>query len=362
VADIFLSYAREDLETAKNVAVALEKEGWSVWWDRSKILPGDDINEIIKVAIAEAKCLIVIWSPAATISNWVIGEANIGLRRKILVQIHIGEFDPPINFQPIHAEDFSTWQGEADKPEFKKLRESVRGRVGDSRPKPIEPEMVVIVAGSFQMGGTDDDEKPIHTVTFSKPFALGKYPVTFSEYDVFLNHTGRENPRDEGWGRKRRPLIDVNWHEAHEYSTWLSQISGKAYRLPSEAEWEYTCRAGSQSEFFWGDDDSLAHEYAWCAKFKNGKTYPVGEKRANPWGLHDMTGNVWEWVEDTWHADYQGAPSDGSAWGGGDMHLCVLRGGSWGDETNSLRSAYRYWARKIYRYNNVGFRLALDLP
>jgi len=218
VTDIFLSYAREDLETARKLAAALENEGWSVWWDRSKILPGQNIDRIIKKAIAEAKCLLVIWSPAANISNWVIGEANIGLRCKILVQIHIGGFDPPINFQTIHSEDFSTWQGEADKPEFKKLREAVRCRVGDSRPKPIEPEMVVIGAGSFQMGGTDDDEKPVHTVTFSKPFALGKYPLTFSECDVFLNHTGKENPRDEGWGRERRALIDVNWHEAQKLS------------------------------------------------------------------------------------------------------------------------------------------------
>ncbi len=227
---------------------------------------------------------------------------------------------------------------------------------------PFEPEMVTIPAGSFEMGGIlNGFEQPIRTITIERPFAISKYPIIFNEYDAFAEETGREKPKDEGWGRERRPVINVSWQDATDYAAWLCYISGKAYRLPSEAESEYANRAGSNTQFFWGDEGLLANEYAWFILNSQQKTHPVGEKLANPWGVHDMTGNVYEWVNDKWHDNYKGAPSDGSVWENGDDLRRVLRGGSWGNDTYGLRSAYRHWFSQCLRSDDVGFRLAQDL-
>jgi len=207
----------------------------------------------------------------------------------------------------------------------------------------LGPEMVQIPRGTFQMGSNDGsrDEKPVHTVTV-KSFAMGKYEVTFEEYDKFCEATGRSKPDDEGWGRGKRPVINVNWNDAKAYVKWLSEQTGKDYRLPTEAQWEYACRAGSAGKYSFGDDKSQLGNYGWYGKNSDSKTHPVGEKQANKFGLYDMHGNVREWLEDKWHDSYNGAPSDGSAWISGDSNFHLLRGGSWNYDDTYLRCAYRF--------------------
>ncbi|MDM8560684.1 SUMF1/EgtB/PvdO family nonheme iron enzyme [Candidatus Parabeggiatoa sp. HSG14] len=225
------------------------------------------------------------------------------------------------------------------------------------------PEMVWIPAGRFRMGaiqgGGYSDEKPVHWVNIKK-FAMGKYEVTFAEYDKFANATGREKPNDRGWGRGNRPVINVSWYDAVAYAKWLSQQTGKEYCLPSEAEWEYAARAGTETKYWWGND--IGKNRANCSnsycgdKFKY--TSPVGSFSANPFGLYDTVGNVWEWVADGWHKDYTNAPNDGRIWAeGADKSYRVLRGGSWYYVSNRGRVAYRNWGDPVIRSNVRGFRV-----
>jgi formylglycine-generating enzyme required for sulfatase activity len=227
-------------------------------------------------------------------------------------------------------------------------------------PQPPEkagcPELVEIPPGKFMMGY---EERPQHEVRIGSRFAVGRYPVTFEEYDCFAAETGREQPNDRNWGRGRRPVINVSWNDAKAYVEWLSQVTGQPYRLPSEAEWEYAARAGTTTRYSWGNDNITAENANYGRSV--GKTTEVGTYPANPWGLHDMHGNVSEWVEDCWNDSYQGAPSDGSAWTSGDCRLRVRRGGSWINTPEFLRSADRLWDNSDLRNNYVGFRVARTL-
>lgn len=230
------------------------------------------------------------------------------------------------------------------------------------------PAMVVIPAGSFRMGDLsghgDDNEKPVRQVTIAHPFALSAHEVTFDEYDQFARATGRRLPDDEGWGRGARPVINVSWNDARAYVRWLSQQSGQPYRLPTEAEWEYAARAGTDSLYWWGD--TLLPNHAVCDEcgtpWDGQQTAPVGQFAANPWGLHDMHGNVDEWVEDCYADDYSGVNSDGSAHLLGDCSYRVMRGGSWFDIGRVIRAASRYRHPANASSNSWGFRVALDLP
>jgi formylglycine-generating enzyme required for sulfatase activity len=229
----------------------------------------------------------------------------------------------------------------------------------------IEPEMITIPAGSFQMGSPEDEpgrsesESPVHIVNFQRPFAMGKYEVTFVEYERFAAATGRRLPSDFGWGHGLRPVIGVSWDDAKAYAGWLSRETGKTYRLPTEAEWEYAVRAGTKTAFFFGDDAEKLDEYAWYRGNSDGRTHPVGQKKPNDWEFYDMNGNVWEWVEDDWHDNYEGVPDDGSAWvdnpRGADR---VMRGGGWVSDAHSCRSAIRSFYWPDFRYGSVGFRLS----
>jgi len=228
------------------------------------------------------------------------------------------------------------------------------------------PEMVVIPEGIFRMGDIhgegEEYEKPVHQVNIKHPFALSKYPVTFEDYAVFVKDKDRRQPDDEGRGRGNRPVIDVSWEDAVAYAQWLSSQTGKVYRLSSEAEWEYAARAGTETTYWWGDEIGVNN--ANCiesgSKWSGKQTSPVDFFKANSLGLHDMLGNVWEWIQDNYHENYQGAPEDGSAWGGGDDSLRVLRGGSWGSRPDGARSANRFRLVSGYRGVNIGFRLAQD--
>jgi len=222
------------------------------------------------------------------------------------------------------------------------------------------PAMVWLPKGKFKMGSNEFDwEKPIHKVTINYELAVGKYPATFAEYDKFCDLTKRQKPKDEGWGRGNRPVINVNWHDARDYCEWLSEQTGQHYRLLSEAEWEYACRAGSTGKYCFGDDVHQLGSYGWFSGNSGGKTHPVGEKKPNQFGLYDMHGNVLEWCADVWHKNYNGAPMDGNAWIiGGDSKYYLLRGGSWYGDGNNLRCAYRNGGDTTGRYSFRGFRFS----
>ena len=245
-----------------------------------------------------------------------------------------------------------------------KKREHTKITYTDGRAEFLRPEMVEIPGGSFRMGcvsgkSCQGDEKPVHEVRIAS-FALSKYEVTFEEYDQFTAATGRERAADKGWGRGRRPVIRVSWKDAVAYTEWLSEAMGERYRLPSEAEWEYAARAGSVTKYSWGN--KIGRNRANCegcgSQWDERQTAPVGSFGPNGWGLHDMHGNVWEWVQDCWNKSYRGAPVDGSAWESGDCSQRVLRGGPWNSNPRGLRSANRSWSTTTYRIIAIGFRVA----
>ena len=210
------------------------------------------------------------------------------------------------------------------------------------------PEMVVVPAGRFRMGcvsgmNCEDNELPVHEVEVDS-FGLGVYEVMFEEYDRFVQDTEHRRPGDREWGRGGRPVIHVSWDDAQAYVAWLSRKTGESYRLPSESEWEYAARAGTTTRYSWGQD--IGRNRANCtgcgSRWDYSRTAPAGSFESNGWRLHDMHGNVVEWVEDCWHENYARAPRDGSAWtSGGDCGYRVLRGGSWGSGPLNLRSANR---------------------
>jgi len=237
-----------------------------------------------------------------------------------------------------------------------KAGESFRDTLKDGS---LGPEFVHIPGGTFQMGSNDgnNDEKPVHTVTV-KSFAMGKYEVTFEEYDKFCDATGRNKLDDNGWGRGKRPVINVSWNDAKAYVKWLSEQTGKDYRLPSEAQWEYACRAGSAGKYSFGDDMNQLGDYGWYGKNSDSKTHPVGEKQPNKFGLYDIHGNVWEWLEDVWHENYNGAPTDGSAWISGDSNSHLLRGGAWLNGNYGLHCAFRIGNNATSGFNNGGLRFS----
>lgn len=251
-----------------------------------------------------------------------------------------------------------------------------------STSKAIEPEMVNIPAGTFTMGCVDgrdnvegvdkcpDYEKPAHEVSISA-FQLAATDVTFDQWDACEAAKVCPHADDKGWGRGNRPVINVSWNDAKTYLQWLSKESGKDYRLPSEAEWEYAARAGTATAYPWGSKAS--HAFAnygkdvCCEGLVSGKdqwvnTSPVGSFAANPFGLYDMNGNVYQWVEDCFVSGYMDASADGSARQGcGANASRVLRGGSWSNIPQGLRSATRNYNTPAHRGTNVGFRAARTL-
>lgn len=221
------------------------------------------------------------------------------------------------------------------------------------------PEMVEIPAGSFAMGANngDPDEKPLHSVTIDKPFAIGKTEVTQAQWQAVMGN----NPSYFQVCGDTCPVEQVSWEDAQSFIKKLNAKTGKQYRLPTEAEWEYACRAGSQKEYCGSDTaDFVSWNSYNSGSFFFNRPHPVASKQANAFGLYDMSGNVWEWVEDNYHDSYYGAPEDGSAWVNGSMR--VLRGGSWGYDPKFSRASARSKFAANYHHYSYGFRLARNLP
>jgi len=398
--DIFISYARSDREKAKAIADALEQRGYKVWWD-PKIPPGKKFDEVIEEVLSQAKCVVVLWSQESIRSDWVKEEANVGKRRGILLPAKIEPVNPPLGFGLIQAADLTDWAPHQPHEGFSALVEAITNvagapetkKTGEAQPVKSEPdfkrvvkapevptaitnsigmEFVLIPEGSFTMGsrmtskelvdrfGGEKEwygwEKPHHAVKIERPFYLQSTPVTQGQWQRVMGN----NPskfKDCGDGC---PVEQVSWEEAQAFIKKLNQAEKtKDYRLPSEAEWEYSCRAGSETEFPFGDDAKRLGEFAWFGDNSGGKTHPVGEKKPNALGLYDMHGNVWEWMEDDYHGSYERAPDDGKAWIDKQRRSDrVIRGGGWNTGAPYCRSAARNGNWPGNRRDYVGFRVS----
>jgi formylglycine-generating enzyme required for sulfatase activity len=243
------------------------------------------------------------------------------------------------------------------------------------------PDMVVVPSGSFVMGSPEneqggDSESPQHLVTISLPFGVSRHAVKRGEFAAFVKNTGYETHvealwRDPGFPQDdSHPVVCVNWEDAKAFAAWLSDQSGQDYRLLTEAEWEYAARGGTTTPFWWGSNVTQAEANYNCSYVYGGgvkgryreQTVAVGNFSANPWGLYQVHGNVFEWCEDVWHDDYDGAPSDGSAWlEGNHSHSRVVRGGSWLSFPQDIRSAFRASASAVLRIDNLSFRVGRTL-
>lgn len=406
MADIFISYTKSDADIARRVIRALEVQGFSTWWD-DRIVPVERWDATIESEISASLAVLVLWTKASAKSQWVRSEAQYALENKKLVPVLMEECSPPLAFSLVQAINLSRWSGDTDHPLWRKvtayLHDTMRGTV--SRPtapsaggtaqdwrgghgvhvngEPILlgeavttaaitgtvfkdgrdlPLMCVIGDGGFNMGsarGVSDgreNEYPQRRVDISK-FALSAYPVTFEDWDLARREGGVTHmPADERWGRGRMPVIHVSWNDAQSYARWLSDRTGERYRLPSEAEWEYACRAGAQGGYAFEGSPQPS-----LAAFKLDRPVQVGSYPPNGFGVYDMHGNVREWVEDSWHDNYVDAPRDSIPWVSGHSAMRVVRGGAWRDDAWMLRAASRGRASAPDRCNFIGFRVARDI-
>jgi formylglycine-generating enzyme required for sulfatase activity len=244
-------------------------------------------------------------------------------------------------------------------PPVRRVRDRLRGG-GEG------PLMIALPAGSFTMGNRvplpGGDERPLRDVTLPG-FLIGAYEVTYEEYDRFARATGRALPGDFGWGRGKRPVVGVSWEDANDYAAWLSRETGRRYRLPSEAEWEYAARGGTDTPHWWGFGNGRGRAICFdCGPSTSQRaTAVVGSLAPNPYGLYDTAGNAMEWVSDCYHPDYVDAPVDGSPRLDGDCEMRVARGGAFNKPSASMRSSSRARFAPETRIDMIGFRLAGDL-
>ncbi len=387
MSDIFICYSRKDGDTAMRLLQLFEAEGWHVFIDKQTHV-GRRWHKEIEKELHATRAVVVLWSAASRDSDFVLEEAEYGKRKDILFPAFIEAVEFPYGFGRIQTADLIGWNNQSQHSGFVQLLDSLLLHLNGDATKPAQPVatpsltpgqtfrdqlqtggegplMVRIPTGRFLMGspnnepGRDDNEGPQHEVRISQPFAMGVYAVTFDEYDSFCQETGRKKPGSQDWGRKNRPVINVSWGDARAYCDWLSQLTNHSYRLPSEAEWEYACRAGTRTPYYTGENIA-PHQ----ANFDGQMPTSVGLFPPNAFGLYDMHGNVWEWIQDCWHENYQNAPDNGSAWlekNGGNCVYRVIRGGSWISNLQYWRSANR--RRDVADVANLtlGFRIARAL-
>jgi formylglycine-generating enzyme required for sulfatase activity/serine/threonine protein phosphatase PrpC len=262
----------------------------------------------------------------------------------------------PVDVQPVEPEPVET-EPVPEPPviTIEAFRDNLRsGGVG--------PEMVWIPSGTFTMGsGRFPEERPQREVSVER-FAISRHEITFAEYERFARATGRRIPDNMGMNKNTHPVIMVTWEDASQYAAWLSRETGKSYRLPSEAEWEYAAGAGRDTTYWWGFDikPGLAHCFGCESGLDSRRPTAVGSFEANPFGLYDMYGNVAEWVQDCWNNSYAGAPSDGQAWTDGDCSYRVVRGGSYLSPPPSIRTARRDRFRAASTYDTIGIRVVRE--
>ena len=441
MADIFISYAREDQEWVKALAESLEAQGWSTWWDRS-LVAGESFDRVIERELNAAKCVVVLWSKHSVESRWVRSEATVGLRRKILAPVFIDEVDQPLAFTLIHAVDLTGWNRKETDERFEELVHDIRQIVGetfgdaagvqkgdqqplvfpveDERPNstllvigavlfvvviaigvftmmrggkstegvvgadslsvplkeeittPLETvtnsigvELVELRAGRFLMGSEHGklDETPIHPVQITGSFYMGKTEVTQGQWEQVMG----SNPSFFD-AEKEHPVEKVSMDAVEDFLQKLNSIDSLyTYRLPTEAEWEYACRAGTSTAYHFGDDVSLLGNYAVYGREVNEGHAPVKSKQPNAWGLYDMMGNVSEWTADYYKSDYyESSPADNPQGPERGNHR-VLRGGGYIHKDTVVRCALRGSSGPAFELPFVGFRVVAtprltDLP
>jgi formylglycine-generating enzyme required for sulfatase activity len=225
------------------------------------------------------------------------------------------------------------------------------------------PEMIALPAGAFRMGSNAlSYEKPVHLVTIAKPFAIGVTPITLADWSRCVTDGGCKYSPILQNGAPERPVTNIGWSDAHEYAAWLSKKTGKSYRLPSEAEWEYAARGGTTTNFYWGNTVGVGNaNCADCGANVGRQSMPVKSFSPNGFGLYDMAGNAAEWIEDCWNQNYKGAPSDGSAWTRGACEQRVLRGGSFDSASNAIKVSSRFRYDADVRYYANGLRVVRDM-
>ena len=417
MADIFISYSNEDRERAGRLASVLESCGWSVWWDR-KIIAGQAFDEAIERELEAAKCVIVLWSQDSIGSEWVKTEAAVAAERGVLVPALIDRVKLPLEFRRRQTADLVGWDGNTGHEGFEALRGGVAAKVApskngapclpvgrqapgprrklpwawaaaaaiavalgaalywgliaaDRKPTVIDAksagdladlvagmEFVLIPAGSFTMGSTigRESEKPPHQVNIPQSLYLQTTEVSQGQWKRVMG----DNPSSFAECGDDCPVENVSWDDVKDFIKKLNVMeSSDKYRLPTEAEWEYACRAEKTTEFSFGNDGSKLDEYAWYEVNSEEATHKVATKKPNPWGMYDMHGNIWEWVEDDWHYWYDGSPVGGQAWVDkprGSQR--VIRGGSWESNAYDCRSAPRFGEKPGNRSFSLGFRLA----
>ncbi len=310
------------------------------------------------------------------IGRWV---AAVSAMIVIIIGLLVVWFTKPKSEQPTSSVAPATSEPKASAPrpqsqapaESEKPLKIFRDTLKDGS---LGPKMVVIPAGRFRMGDIqgkgEKDEQPVHSVSVDS-FAMAIYEVTFSEYDRFAIATGRKQPSDQGWRRGNRPVIDVTWDDARAYAQWLSEQTGQSYRLPTEAEWEYSARANTETTRYWGHnaneacdyanvrDETLKQEKKWSLTLQctDGYVYtaPIGRFKPNAFGLFDMLGNVREWTCSQYQKSYRG---EEQRCANENYEFISVRGGSWGSKAHILRTAKRGWAKPSLSNQYVGFRVA----
>jgi formylglycine-generating enzyme required for sulfatase activity len=417
-ARIFISYRREDTAVAVGRLAEDLRRHFSreqVFQDFASIDPGADFTRAVRKALETCAALLVVIGPRwltatdrqgrrrlALADDWVRHEVAEGLKRpEVRVFPVLLDTDMPSTAQlpePLRplarrqAVPLTARHWASDVAQLVEFLKSIPGLaatpglpmterlrvLAQSGPRPgtvvrdstVAPEMVVVPAGEFLRGSPEDeegrfaDEGPRHRVTLAQPFAVGKHAVTFEEWDACVAAGGSAHqPGDNGWGRGRQPVIYVSWVDAQDYVSWLSRTTGKPYRLLSEAEWEYASRAGTTTRYPWGSEPGTGHANfdGSGSEWSGLRTAPVGSFLPNAFGLHDMIGNVGEWVQDCWRRSYDGAPTDGRACEAGSCRRRVFRGGFWNGGPGSARVANRSRDEPDKRYGNVGFRVARTL-
>lgn len=276
-----------------------------------------------------------------------------------------------LSLYPVVETEIARQYAEEERARLEALEQERRARAereATARKRALEElvqDLVAIPGGRFRMGDQskrgDPDELPVHRVEVA-PFMLGRHEVTFEQFDAFCAATGRTPPDDKGWGRGRQPVTNVSYDDAVEFLAWAEAQTGHRLRLPTESEWEYAARAGTETDYWWGDAWSPDHANAAGTGGRDrwNATAPVGEFPANPFGLHDMNGNVREWVQDCWNPGYPGKSTTAAARSDGDCSRRVVRGGSWNLGPAWQRSANRDFDDRSYRYVDRGFRVARD--
>ena len=391
---IFLAHAHEDKEAVLKLYERLKKAGYKPWLDKKDLIPGQNWRSVIPRVIKDSQLFIACLSKRSISKRgYVQNEFKIALNQLAslpsdsiyLIPLRLDECEIPdlrqdeygLNLRDIHWLDY--WEADGfdqlervishqygsftesvERVELKKSQfQSFTENLGNG----IKLEMIAIPGGIFMMGSPEgegrDTEKPQHEVTV-QPFFMGKYPVTQAQYQEVMGNNPSRFKGDE------RPVECVSWNDAVEFCQRLSKKTKKEYRLPSEAEWEYACRAGTKTPFYFGS--KLTPNLARCGAIAllgllvgvgDKMTIEVGQYSPNAFGLYDMHGNVWEWCQDKWHDNYQSAPNDGRAWVSGKSIMFVLRGGSWFSIPRNCRSAYRSWCYPVSWINgDVGFRVA----